>query len=76
MRKVKVLFATFLTLLGILLVLVPATSLHAQRLTGAATVTILLPVIAALAPARSRISRHQAILLPFRALLAALDACG
>ena len=32
------------------------------------------PGIAALAPARSRKSRHGAILLPFRALLAALDA--
>jgi NifU-like protein involved in Fe-S cluster formation len=30
--------------------------------------------IAALAPARSRKSRHGAILLPFRALLAAIDA--
>jgi NifU-like protein involved in Fe-S cluster formation len=34
------------------------------------------PGIAALAPARSRTSRHQAILLPFRALLAAMDAHG
>lgn len=32
------------------------------------------PGIAALAPARSRKSRHGAILLPFRALLAAIDA--
>ena len=32
------------------------------------------PGIAALAPARSRKSRHGAILLPFRALLAAMDA--
>jgi NifU-like protein involved in Fe-S cluster formation len=32
------------------------------------------PGIEALAPARSRRSRHGAILLPFRALLAALDA--
>jgi NifU-like protein involved in Fe-S cluster formation len=31
------------------------------------------PGIAALAPARSRRSRHGAILLPFRALLAAID---
>jgi NifU-like protein involved in Fe-S cluster formation len=31
------------------------------------------PGIAALAPARSRKSRHGAILLPFRALLAAMD---
>jgi hypothetical protein len=30
--------------------------------------------LAALAPARSRKSRHGAILLPFRALLAAIDA--
>lgn len=34
------------------------------------------PGIAALAPARSRKSRYGAILLPFRALLAAIDACG
>ena len=32
------------------------------------------PGIAALAPARSRKSRHGAILLPFRAMLAAIDA--
>jgi NifU-like protein involved in Fe-S cluster formation len=32
------------------------------------------PGIAALAPARSRESRHGAILLPFRALVAAMDA--
>ena len=32
------------------------------------------PGIAALAPARSRPMRHGAILLPFRALLAAIDA--
>lgn len=32
------------------------------------------PGIEALAPARSRRSRHGAILLPFRALLAAMDA--
>jgi NifU-like protein involved in Fe-S cluster formation len=32
------------------------------------------PGIGALAPARSRPSRHGAIVLPFRALLAALDA--
>jgi NifU-like protein involved in Fe-S cluster formation len=34
------------------------------------------PGLTALAPARSRTSRHQAILLPFRALLAAMDARG
>ena len=34
------------------------------------------PGIAALAPARTRTARHGAILLPFRALLAAMDACG
>jgi NifU-like protein involved in Fe-S cluster formation len=34
------------------------------------------PGIAALAPARPRLSRHQAILLPFRALLAAIDAAA
>jgi hypothetical protein len=34
------------------------------------------PKIAALAPARSRKSRHGAILLPFRALLAAIDAAS
>jgi NifU-like protein involved in Fe-S cluster formation len=34
------------------------------------------PGIAALAPARPRTARHGAILLPFRALLAAMDACG
>jgi NifU-like protein involved in Fe-S cluster formation len=34
------------------------------------------PGISALAPARSRKSRHAAILLPFRALLAALDAAS
>lgn len=32
------------------------------------------PGLAALSPARSRTGRHGAILLPFRALLAALDA--
>jgi NifU-like protein involved in Fe-S cluster formation len=32
------------------------------------------PGIAALAPARSRTSRHGAILLPFRALLAAIES--
>jgi hypothetical protein len=32
------------------------------------------PSFAALAPARSRKSRHGAILLPFRALLAAIEA--
>jgi NifU-like protein involved in Fe-S cluster formation len=34
------------------------------------------PGLAALAPARSRRSRHGAILLPFRALLAAMSGCG
>ena len=34
------------------------------------------PGIAALAPARSRIGRHGAILLPFAALLAAIDAAA
>lgn len=34
------------------------------------------PGMAALAPARSRASRHGAILLPFRALLAAMGARG
>ena len=34
------------------------------------------PGIAALAPARSHPARHGAILLPFRALLAAIDASG
>ena len=34
------------------------------------------PALMALAPARERSGRHGAILLPFRALLAALDACG
>ena len=34
------------------------------------------PGIEALAPARSRPSRHGAILLPFRALLAAMDSRG
>lgn len=34
------------------------------------------PAILALAPARSRPSRHGAILLPFRALLQAMDAHG
>jgi hypothetical protein len=32
------------------------------------------PELAALAPARSRKSRHGAILLPFRALAAAIEA--
>ena len=32
--------------------------------------------LAALAPARSRTSRHGAIVLPFRALLAAIEAAG
>ena len=34
------------------------------------------PGIEALAPARSRTARHEAILLPFRTLLAALDAAA
>ena len=34
------------------------------------------PGLETLAPARARKSRHGAILLPFRALLAAIDACG
>ena len=34
------------------------------------------PNLSALAPARSRKSRHGAILLPFRALLAAMDAAA
>jgi NifU-like protein involved in Fe-S cluster formation len=34
------------------------------------------PGLIALAPARTRSGRHGAILLPFRALLAAMDACG
>jgi NifU-like protein involved in Fe-S cluster formation len=34
------------------------------------------PDIANLAPARSRTSRHGAILLPFRTLLAAIEAAG
>ena len=34
------------------------------------------PGLAALAPARSRKSRHDAILLPFRALLAAIEAAA
>lgn len=34
------------------------------------------PGLAALAAARSRSSRHGAILLPFRALLAAMESCG
>jgi len=34
------------------------------------------PGLAALAPARSRKSRHGAILLPFRALLAAMESSG
>jgi NifU-like protein involved in Fe-S cluster formation len=34
------------------------------------------PGITALAPARSRKSRHGAILLPFRALLAAIESAG
>jgi NifU-like protein involved in Fe-S cluster formation len=34
------------------------------------------PALIALAPARQRSGRHGAIMLPFRALLAAMDACG
>ena len=34
------------------------------------------PALIALAPARQRSGRHGAILLPFRALLAAMAACG
>ena len=34
------------------------------------------PGISALAPARARTARHGAILLPFRALLAAMEASG
>ncbi len=52
----KALFATFLTLLGIGLVLTPATNLLAQRLTGSATVQILDPSGAAVPGARATVT--------------------
>ena len=52
----KVLFATLLTLLGIVLVLAPATNLLAQRLTGSATVQILDPSGAAVPGARATVT--------------------
>ncbi len=41
---------------------------------GGAANTLSWPGLSALAPARSRKSRHGAILLPFRALLAAIES--
>jgi hypothetical protein len=52
----KILFATFVTLLGALLVLAPATSLFAQRLTGSANVEILDPSGAAVPDARAAVT--------------------
>jgi NifU-like protein involved in Fe-S cluster formation len=43
-------------------------------LSGEGVETAAWPVVEALQPARSRKSRHAAILLPFRALLAAIEA--
>ena len=51
----KVLFATLLTLLGIMLVLAPATG-YAQRLTGSALVTILDPSGASVPDARATVT--------------------
>jgi Carboxypeptidase regulatory-like domain len=63
----KVLFATFLTLLGIMLVFAPATMLHAQRLTGSATITILDPSGASVPDARAIItSKEKGISLEIR----------
>jgi hypothetical protein len=45
-------------------------------LSGARDDTGGWPNLAALGPARQRKSRHGAILLPFRALLAAMDAAS
>jgi hypothetical protein len=47
-----------------------------QEWLGGSDVTPDWPGIAALAPARPRKGRHGAILLPFRALLAAIDAAA
>ena len=63
----KVLFATFLTLLGIMLVLVPASNLLAQRLTGSASVEILDPSGAAVPDARATVaSRDRGISLELK----------
>ena len=51
----KVLFATLLTMLGVMLVLAPASG-YAQRLTGSAVVTILDPSGAAVPDARATIT--------------------
>ena len=52
----KLMFATFLTLLGAMIVLAPTTSLFAQRLTGSATVEILDPSGAAVPDARATLT--------------------
>ena len=52
----KVWFATFLTLLGVVMVLAPSALLHAQRLTGSATVTILDPSGASVPNARANVT--------------------
>jgi hypothetical protein len=52
----KILFATFLTLLGAMIVLAPTTSVFAQRLTGSATVEILDPSGAAVPDARATLT--------------------
>ncbi len=52
----KILFATVLTLLGITLVLMPATDLLAQRLTGSAAIQVLDPSGATVPNARATVS--------------------
>jgi hypothetical protein len=63
----KILFATFLTLLAAMLVLAPATSLFAQRLTGSANVEILDPSGAAVPDARATVtSKDKGITLELK----------
>ena len=55
----KILFATFLTLLGLTLVLFPASNLMAQRLTGSATIQILDPSGASVPGARVTLTSKE-----------------
>ena len=63
----KILFATFVTLLAAVLILAPATSVFAQRLTGSATVEILDPSGAAVPDARAAVtSKDKGITLELK----------
>jgi hypothetical protein len=52
----KALYATFLTLFGLVLTFAPATDLRAQRLSGSATITVLDPSGAAIPAARATVT--------------------